>query len=396
MSYKGLSEQLISRINPVAIRTYAIATGWKRVATVNGTAAVYTHSSGDLDQLIVPLEDNVSDYARRIAEVIANLAEKENRPAGQILNDLLVPPSDILRFRIDDSDSQSGLLPLEQGLGLLEGAKKALLAAACSVIQPRTFHPRLSRSEAELLIEECLLGQTERGSYTAVICCPLGAAESDPLVSTTMPLFEAEPDFHLESAQTAKTPFTRLTTTFLMRSVNKIAAALDADRSDILFKHNSDDLLISANLCDALVMMEPDGERSRLALTATWSRLLPPQSGHTPPSSVQLRKEYFPAIGALAESLRPVRKPEVSQFVGLVDSLNGDPDEQGQVRGEVQLLIFTQDESIRARVNLDADDYQTALKAHGTGGYVSFNGILVRGNRVHRITEFVNFKSLKS
>ena len=93
-------------------------------------------------------------------------------------------------------------------------------------------------------------------------------------------------------------------------------------------------------------------------------------------------------IESLADALRPTREPQVSYFVGLVDSLFGDPDEQGRVRGEVQLLIFNQEERIKARVNLDPDDYHTAWKAHGVGGYVSLNGKLVRGDRLNLITKY--------
>ena len=85
----------------------------------------------------------------------------------------------------------------------------------------------------------------------------------------------------------------------------------------------------------------------------------------------------------------------MSHFVGLVDSLLGDPDEQIRVRGEVQLLILNQEELMRARAILDADQYHTAWEAHGAAGYVSLKGKLVRGERVHRIVEVSNFKFLK-
>ncbi len=156
-------------------RGYAIASGWRRLPGINGKVAVYNHPSSDLDQLIVPLDAGLSDYGQRMAEVVANLAEKEGRPATEILDDLLLPPSDVLRFRIDEPGSRAGSLPLDQGIELLTGARKALLSAACSVIQPQPFHSRLSRAEAEQLVRSSTLGQTERGSFTAVISCPLEA-----------------------------------------------------------------------------------------------------------------------------------------------------------------------------------------------------------------------------
>jgi hypothetical protein len=175
MSYKGLPEHLVARIKPADARAYATASGWVRGPTVNGKVAVFNHPDLDLDQLLIPIDPNLSDFPERMADVVASLAEHQKRTAPEVLNDLLLPASDVLRFRLDEPEAQSGALSLEQGIELLQGARKAVLSAACSVVQPRTFHPRLSRTEAEQLLQACRLGQTERGSFTVVIACPLDA-----------------------------------------------------------------------------------------------------------------------------------------------------------------------------------------------------------------------------
>ena len=404
MYYKGLPEQLTAKINPLDARTYAAASGWTRVPYPNGKVAIYSHPSSDLDQLLIPLDAALSDYARRMAEVVVNLAERENRPAGEVLDDLLLPPSDVLRFRLDEVESQAGVVPLEQGIDLLAGAKKALLAAACSVVQPRTFHPRLSRAEAEQLVRACRLGQTERGSFTAVISCPLDAVVDSPRDEDILPLFPQSSEVHPGLSQPAGAPvipggpepFTRRVTSFLLRSVARVALAIDSDRIDSLASPDDLDPPLSANLCDALSMMQPIGDRSRLTLSASWSRTRPLPPGAAQPSSVQLRREYFPIIGSLGRGLRPSRSPRGSRFVGLVDALSGNPDEGGRVRGDVQLLIYNQDEVMRAKVNLDADDYRMAWEAHGAGGYVSLYGTLIVGDRVHRIENVKNFEFLKN
>ncbi len=393
MSYKGLPEQLVARVNSVDARRYAIASGWQRLPGVNGKVAVYNHPASDLDQLIVPLDAGLADYPRRMAEVLANLAEKEGRPATEILDDLLLPPSDVLRFRVDEPGSQAGYLPLDQGIDLLTGARKAILAAACSVIQPQAFHPRLSRVEAEQLVRSSHLGQTERGSFTAVISCPLETDPRPPLPMLAM--FEEQQIDVPRTADETNAPFTRQVTSLLMRSIARITSALDADDPDSLLKFGGESVPLSANLCEALLTMQPIGERSRLCLNATWSRSLPQPAASGIPAAVQLRREYFPAIESLAINLRPAREPQVALFIGLVDSLYGSPDIDGLVRGEVLLSILNQDETIKARVTLNPNEYQTALEMHGVGGYVSLSGVLIRGNRTHRIAEITNFKALR-
>lgn len=397
MSYKGLPENLVGQIKSPDARGYATASGWKRLAGVNGKAAIYAHPSSDLDQLIIPLDSGASDYGRRMAEVVANLAEKEGRSAAEILNDLLLPPADVLRFRLVEPESEAGSLPLEQGIDLLQGAKRALLSAACSVIQPQTFHPRLSRTEAEQLVAASRLGQTERGSFTITVACPLDAV-GPPRPAAALPLFPALSAPEVTPVETSSAPsaplFTRAVTSLLMRSVARIAAAIDADDLVPLTTAGGVDPPLSANLCDALLLMHPTGERSRLSLSATWSRALPRPDPKGHPSEVHLRRDYFPAIESLAKTLRPAREPKPSYLVGLVDALFGDPDEDGKVSGDVQLMIFNQEEAIRARATLDSHDYHQAWEAHGVGGYVSLSGILVLGSRVHRIEQVRNFRVL--
>lgn len=396
MSYKGLPENLVARINSAEARAYAVGAGWTRVPMVNGTVAVYVHPKSDLDQLLIPLEATATDYARRMAEVVVNLAEDERRPASEVLNDLLMPPSDVLRFRLEEPETEVGSVPLMQAIDVLEGARKALLASACSVVQPQTFHPRLSRTEADQLLQACQLGQTERGSFTAVIACPLDAVGSSAIPS--LPLFEQLPESGLGSGEgdgpsaASREPFTRKATGLLMRSAGRIVSAVNADRVDALLTESGGEPPLSANLCDALMMMRTRGDRSRLTLQATWSRTLPPRPSSNLPTMVHLRRDEFRVIERLSEALRPTPDPKPAEFVGLVDVLAGKPDDANQVSGEVQLLVFSEDGNFRARVNLPAREYQVALHAHGVGGFVSLKGILRRGDRIHRIDKVADFR----
>ena len=398
MSYKDLPENLVARINPIDARAYATASGWKRAyRTSTVSSPVYSHAKSDLDQLLIPIDSGMVDYGHRMAEAVVILAEDQGRPAAEVLNDLLMPPSDVLRFRVDEPETEAGVVPLVQGIGLLEGARRAILASACSVVQPQPFHPRLSRAEAEGLLQACRLGQTERGSFTAVIACPLDAVGGEPIARNPMPLFEGTEGLAVgtagESSGRAIEPFTRKATGLLMRSVARIVSAVDADQVASLLGPASDQPPLSANLCEALAMMQPTGDRSRLTVQATWARTLPPPPSAGLPSVVQLRRDVFPVVEKLAFALRPAREPKPSHFIALVDALFGNPDEHNRVSGEVQLLVFDSEEgSFRARVSLNADDYQIALETHGVAGYVSLNGVLKLGGRVHHFENVSNFR----
>ena len=114
-------------------------------------------------------------------------------------------------------------------------------------------------------------------------------------------------------------------------------------------------------------------------------------------SAVLLRGEYFP--GDRASGQRPAGPPVSrgcpTSSAWLVDSRLGDPDEQGRVRGEVQLLYSQPGRTDAGEGEPRRRRLPVAGKPTAWAGYVSLNGKLVRGERVHRIVEVSNFKSLK-
>jgi hypothetical protein len=397
MSYRDLPEDLILQVSPLEVRRYAIAGGWRRVEGVNGVIALYQHPDSQLDQLVVPLDPSTDDYGRTMADVIERLAVRSGLSPLQIVEDLLNAPCDVVRFRLDEPDSQSGSISLAQGISLLGAAERALLSAACSVIQPQTFHPRLSRGEAEQLVKACRMGQTERGSFILKIACPLDAVDPELATSAPMPLFDRNSEPESEPPTNGKKePFTRKVTRLLMGSLSRITRAIDSDKTASLLVEETGQPVLSANLCEAMLAMQPIGERSRLAIQTSWSKAFAPPAESETPSVVLLRSDVFREIEMIARELRPSNEPKISHFVGLVDSLLGDPDPDGRVQGDVILMLFDVEGTIKARATLGADDYQIAWQAHGAARYVAFSGMLIRERRAHRVEKISQFKLLST
>jgi hypothetical protein len=378
MPRNNLPLELLARLDPVQVKDYAKATGWVREARLgNGLTAVYAHPSSDLDQIIVPLNRGGHGFAPAMGDVVNILAEKENRPALEILNDLLLPPSDVLRFTEAGTVTASGDVPLNHGIDMLVGARKQVLAAACSEIRPERYHPRMSLAEAEQLVQQCRLGQTERGSFTVTVACPLHA------VPESQNLYD-------------QTPFTRRVTALLMRSLQRLALALDADELDPLLNPVEGQPMISANLCEGLLDMTPEGDGSALTVSASWARTLPPSAAVPLPGTVRLRAETFGRIETLASRLRPVHTPQRQVLFGFVDTLNGRPNADNQMEGQVILrLVDPESDTIRARTDLKAADYHTAWLAHGRNQPIALQGIVRRVGRFSRIDEVSDFRLLQ-
>src|SRR5262249_53485986 len=156
----------------------------------------------------------------------------------------------LLAFREVSPEAEAGYLPLDHAVRMVSGTRKLLLSVAHSVLVPQPYHPRMSRTEAEGFLARCRLGQTERGSFTLTVACPL-----DLQVGLFGPMSE---------------PFARRITSLLLHTLEELEQAVERPRSDELTdlsRHPG----ISANLCESLLMLRPGGDRAYLTVSATWS-----------------------------------------------------------------------------------------------------------------------------
>lgn len=365
---------VLKAVKPQQVRAYALAKGWNRVAGVNGEIALFNHPKGQFDQLIVPMDHTLDDYSKRLRDVVQNLSEFESRPAAEVIGDLLAPDSDILRYRVLSPATAKGSIPLEAGINLLEGAKRSLLASACTVINPLSHHPRMSRTEAKQLLSACHLGQTERRSFGISLYCPLRAVEQDqpPLPNTD--------------------PFTRRAVETLIKSLSQLVESIELDDIGSVIESKGPPS-ISANLCDAILLMQPPDDESQLIISASWAVALPPST--TLPKEVRVKQEHFPQIEELSKKLRPKEAPAAAFFAGYVENIGGDLDTEGLMSGEAILSVLHDGEMLNARAALSGADWQTAYEALGVHGIVLFNGVFHRGTRNHRFTNVSGVKRVE-
>jgi len=112
-------------------------------------------------------------FPSKMAEVVRKLAHFEHRPLWKCLNHLLLPPADVLRFEKVVRTPNRARSTLGQAVGTARRRASYALVRGPYVLHPQRYHPRLSRSEAEQFFARCRIGQTERGSFTMALACPL-------------------------------------------------------------------------------------------------------------------------------------------------------------------------------------------------------------------------------
>jgi len=286
---------LAKTISPIAVRQYAATNGWEPILGSKRRIWLFRHPSENLVQLQIPM-DRDDDTTEAILEVAERLAKADNRTIESVIEDLASSNSDVLRYRIVSDDSKGGSISLEGASDLLSGAKQMISAAACSVVNPVTHHPRTDRIDARQLIQHARMGQTEIGSFVLKILCPLDSAKDSPLLSETQ-------------------PFTRLVTTLLMRATSNLINGIEQGTIDSILETQSrvpERPEITSNLCKGLMDIRGESNSGEIELSIQWasSMLLPqPQV----PSIIRIPMDYFPEIEKVHRKLRPnMKKDEVT------------------------------------------------------------------------------------
>ena len=349
------------------VRAYLEAHGWTRAESKRDYVAIFRHVAPRAE-VVVPIDRDVGDYAEAMMQVASEVASVENRTAASVVHDLTKTSKDVLRFALTGNAIDAGTVRLDEGLALLNGARKALMASASTVRVRRRFHPRLGFAEAESYVQGCRLGQTEVGSYVVTV--------------------EAPHDIGPQLA-TAQLPFGRRASQTLLEAVSLISTSIREDRLDRILEDAEP--LVSANLCDALLEMLPSATDTDLRIGSSWSPILGVPADV--PSVVTIERDMFEGLERLSAELRPKTGPSSVVLAGFVTKLAGAPGPAGDVEGEVGIdVTLPEGEHLTVRVQLKSDDYKLAGTAHLSTNAVAVSGVLHRrgraGAELQQVTSF--------
>jgi hypothetical protein len=283
---RTLPEALVADVDPLRLQQYLRATGWVHNPRVSGKTTLYQRPEAPRrEQVLLPLSRDLADFTPRLAEAVAYLAQWEKRPALELLRELLLPEADLVRFTETGPETAAGDVALEHAAALLSGARQVLLASACRVLRPRqAVHPHLGLPEAAEFLARCRLGPMQRGSFVLSVACPVGTLPSGGTAGTA--------------------PLARQVTLLLMRSLDRLARALEGADVEAVLAAAGDETVLSANLCEGLLEMTPAGEDAVLTIATQWAKSLPLPTDATPPGVVRLRHDQFGQIERLANRLR--------------------------------------------------------------------------------------------
>ncbi|MCA6493110.1 MAG: hypothetical protein IM572_10580 [Chitinophagaceae bacterium] len=350
------------------LQAYLRNTGWARIEAPKQSVALFQKQLGNnFFETLLPLSKDYSDYNYRIVDVLENIAQVENREVHQVLTDLSIPPGDTVRFRVINKDTVGGTISFLEGFNLLEGAKKALFTTACDIVQPEKYHKRLGLKGAQQFIEECRLGQTEKGSFIASVICPF--------VNQT-PEDKAQQLSIFNQAEEFRHSLTRKVTTRLMSSLAEIKSAIDRGEENRIVDLEGENI-ISGNFLESIVELNSTKETTEIEIITSWS-VFAEEQPHIA-RSIKFSNDYIPVLENIISKVKPIDKGFEDDFVGKISLTKADPDIHSRTEGEIILnyIIGDEEKVSKARVILSNEDYDKACEAHKQGKSVKIRGKLV-------------------
>lgn len=353
-------------VSSAALAAYARVSGWRREEPYGAHSDVYTGKG--LPEIIIPRNEDLGDYATVVSTLIESFAEVAGQDEMTIYRDLVIADRDVIRVRAVDGD-HSGSLSVGVGADLVCGARDLILAAACSLDNPRPLYRPSANREASDYLRRVRLGQTDQGSFVITLLSP---AVTPPLQMALVP-----------DTETFDEPMERRVTKRLIEALATVRRATDAtNRGDRDAFAETVSAGVSANLCEALAALTE--KLIKLDVSVAWARTYPRDEARC---VVRFASHDTPTLRAAGRAFRE-REPQPGvTLVGLVQRLaRGEADTAGTVT--LRTSIDGGNQSVAAV--LPQLDYHRAIHAHEAKEPVVMRGDLERaGQRWHLLNACV-------
>ncbi|MEK5409148.1 hypothetical protein MKX36_25005 [Paenibacillus sp. FSL W8-0439] len=367
-------KNLISTLKPSEISMYLQTKGWRKVYNYEhnyGSIWRFTSLNEEEVEVILPHNQVLKDYKVRMIELFKSLEVIENRSMGSIINEINLSGVDVLRFRIASNETYSGTMPLIQATSLTKGVENTILAAACSTITPKSYFPRMAYNEARDYLNGCRMGQTERGSYIITVLSPLKA------VSYAGSIFS---EFEQDEIFERRVLFTLFNSLYHLRTALSNGTEVGIEETISTG--------VSANLCEALTLMQPENEVGKLEIGVSWAPIRPLQR-EIPQRKVIFEKSTFSLIKDYVKYLRYTAPIEEFELKGIVKKLDSTDASRG---GRVSIITNIENKDRIISFDLPATLYQTAVTAHFNRSLFSCVGTLTKESKGYTLSNVTSVK----
>ena len=163
--------ELSADTTPARVAALLTRLGWEQYGGQRGLYSRW-RLGGNGIRLILPLDRDTADFQDLLTQAIFKLATQTSRE--DLLTRALsqnLRADDLIRFSKDVS-TVAGAVPWPIGREIVGAAEEALLAAAKTRLSRRPYYGNANGFFAHRFLNECMMGQTEIGSYVVTAFAP--------------------------------------------------------------------------------------------------------------------------------------------------------------------------------------------------------------------------------
>jgi len=335
----------------------------------NGRVKQFVSPDGNYSVLI-PKDKDFLDYRLVMAENIKQIAEYDNSSIESLLNRLLNPSYDILKWRISDNSTFFGKIQLIRMQDIIDNIKEILSVSYLDVKNPSKFHDKIKTKEVEENIKGYSFGQTEIGSYILNVLCPLGEYQCEMFQpdSTNIPIYR---EINIK----------------LLSSISNIQNDLDSNNVNKV-EEEVDKGTYSADFLETLADIYDNTKDSEMNIYADWCenvKLMP----NFNLNHVKLEPQHIQRVMDIADKYKS--SPEINtkkNFFGRIYNITANPDIKNREYVEIKIATLDGDlRKINVMSRLPYESYQMVLDAFEHGKNIKLSGIYNSKGRQRWIDE---------
>lgn len=322
---------------------------------IGGRVRQFISPDGE-DAVLLPVDKNFTDYYQVMYSTISSLAESNGRSVESMINRLINPAYDILKWRLADLN---GSIPLTDMADTLDRIKGLLAVSCLDTLTPAKYHNKIFTRHVNKTISEYSIGQTEYGSYILNILCPLGNYQ-----------------FELFEQNYENLPLNRKINLKLMSALKEIQSSIDrGDRNRVEEKVHEG--VYSVNFLDALSGIYEEYKDHDINIVADWCKEIAIPEDLD--SDIILKADYLEPVKYIADKYRPKREDNVrKEYIGRINTLKAKPELNDREDIVVSIATIGDDgKSLIVHAKLNNELYgAVATTAFETGAFVRISGIL--------------------
>jgi hypothetical protein len=318
-------------------------------------------------ELIIPENNNIRYFRETIEKILFVLADYYSKTPVQIIDDFNKSLQDKVKYSLKSEMTKNGLIPLNEGIRLLDNTKEMLASSFLAVDKKKKNFLGPRSDTINNVLQSVELGQTEEGSFIINIYIP-----RDYFLGDEAALFE-EPSF------------TRKALALMENATNSLIEKIDAykETNNIEVFASCVEKGVSSNLCHAISEISSNGQNDVVIDIEYFNGI----DKDIEMKKIVVDKNVIPIINEVEQYLHSDLTEEGYEIKGFVTVLRK---ELEAVEGEITVAAWVEEKLRRVRMHLNPDQYPIALQAHKDNIMLVCYGTLFIQDRVTKLLNVTN------